>query len=941
MGQAVYITGTSNRTGVQLRNLYALTDCVIVTATTPFATGSLNGQTIEKGGLIRTLVTQIQLSSGVMVAEQSVRPGIESTGEPISEPIVYYESTLMGAIDWSIVGVGHGAGIPDLSSNVVDLTQAPYNIAEGLGQPSQTTALNSALTALGNMRSGDLRTNTMVGYLPEGNYNIGTGILVDRCVLMGDPGATFLHLGGKVSFDRALGNVYEADVDDAEIVKGQTQITISGASAGNMNVGQWFRLTEDDDGTIVNPFGIEDQGDPWNPYGDTPSRNRGQQLEVTAVEDNGDGTYDITFTPGLFTDFTPAQNPKVEWFGVTNRYCGLQDIVLRSADYDNPLDHLVDVYRCKDWWMKGVKTKMANASHIDIRESMCGEIDEWAIEDTGHFTPGGGYGIEFGLTPCQTLIRDGYAAGVRSPIIISGGAGNVIVENYLGHHVNYTNQQMRSIVFHACYPNLFLIENNECEGTIGADFIHGNNANNLFFRNIVRGRSTDPRTGLEANSRNNAVQVYRENYGYEFIGNVFGWAGMSGVYLVDDENRSDATPYIFVLGYDSDGDYSGAGNDAQVPLQTTIHCNFDHVDSETKYLEGEETELKDSIYYDAVGSIPAHLPVCNFKTGAVSTLPAKQRFIDAGGVGSLEVSGDGGVALLSTWTAATNTTRDVYFNESHSTLYVAMNDKKTKVYDITNDEITYETVLTTSGSAFCLHEFDGYLWVGSTTGGLSCITMANNGGTVGQTGTVCEFIIAMADNGSFLFLAGRNGLYSIESTGSANFSSVDSVLEATVGGEVFGVAAIGSDVFYTDSTNGHVRYATVDVSGNLTDDGIKATSVSANKGMYVDADNLYVGKATKDFMHFSRGASGALTLEATYTTADEVNYIRIADGRLYVACDTGDCIIYNQEVDGSLTQVGATEGLSKGEAVYPYGTAGKFFYANGGDGVNHYQFAIA
>lgn len=930
MGQAIYITGTANRTGVQLRNLYALTDCVITSATTPFAKGSLNGQTVKQGTLIRTLFTQIQLSSGVMMAEQSTRLGDVETGV-----VPLYISDLMSIFDWRLAGVDHGLGIPDLSSNRVDLTQAPYNIAEGLGQPSQTTALNAALTALGDLRSsGDLRGTTLQGYLPAGNYNLAGGAVIDRCELVGDGESTVLHLGAKLSFDRGLGSTHVYAINGGDLPAGTTQITVQTSAP---TVGNFARIAQDDDGTIVNSTGTEGAWDPWS-Y--TPNRSKGQQVQITAVVNNGDGTYGVTFTPPLISTFSGSLNPKLEWYGVINTYCGISDLMVRSANLASPTTEALRVYRCSNWWMKNVRTQMFNTNHVWIRDSMCGHISECDMEESRQLYPNGGYGIRFDLTPSQVLVENTYIVGMRSPVIISGGAGNVITDTYCGIQINYeANIQVQTFSFHACYPEFFLIDNCVIDGAATTDNTHGNSANNIYFRDAVSGRGFDPRTGFNTTRRNIAIRADQKARNIAHVGCVLGWEGMTGVYEVHDTDRSDAINYIHTWGFTSDGDSLGAGNDSEVLPSMDIHANWDWVNQDTVYGEGKETELPVSLYYES-GAEPAHFPVCNYKDGTHKVIPAEQRFLDRGGAASLILAGDPGLLILDSWSFTNFAFHDIYFNEANATLYCAVRTSQLQILEIVDGEtFDWSTFVTAGWDVWSVAGFDGYLWIGGYNGELAAASMTAGGATIQQSGSLGTRIYKINNNGSFLIIAGRDGLYSVEHTGIGNWAERGEVTSATAGGFIYDAFAIGSEIFYTVNDTGNIRYATINGSGVISDVGNKATTVGAKSGLWFNADHLYCGTATSGFKHFSRGASGALTLENTYSTPAEVQWMRHNNGYLYLATNGDDCQVWKIEADGSCTLQIETVGLSEGEAIFPYGAENKFFHGAGFAGVTHYQWA--
>lgn len=827
--------------------------------------------------------------------------------------------------DWSVCGVGRGSGIPDLSGNRVNAVSV-HGVTEGLGAGSQTAALQAAIAAeAANRTPGSEQTTTRQLYLPSGDYLLSTLPRVVGVELVGEADTT-LHISQNLTFDAGLGVTRYCDVDDTLIAKGATSATLSGVEASYFSNGQAF-LTQED-GYGVDSVGVEGE---WTTNGFAPVRNKGYAINVVSRVDHGDGTYTVTWEDP--SPFSIQGVIKAHRYGVVSEWAGIRGLAIQSANLASPIATAVQFFRCRNVWLKDVTLRMFNTRHVRLESCSNVTIEGCTIAESRHLAPSGSYGIEIQGFPTQSLIRDNIIVGMRSPIVISGGAQNAVLENYLGNQVNLNSAILvQTMSFHAAHPRGYLLEGNWIEGAFTADNTHGNNAGNVLFQNYVSGRSVDARHGVTTTTRNIAVRIDQKNWDYAIVGNVMGWEGMSGVYEIQAPNPiNEAIPTIHRWQYASDGVAAGDLTD----LNLTLTANFDFVNGATQYDGDGAVELPASLFYEP-GSVPAHLPVRNHKTGAVNAtpLPAKARYEAAGGRSSLILANESSLVSLASVLTANRIYQDVWVDAATNTAYAAVWENRIGVYDIdpVTKELTFiKQVIADYILGYYLHYFDGILWAGGEDGKLCSIIPSNNNGVFVQGSDIGTRVLDIKNNGTFLIVSSRDAIHSVQHTGGGAWAILDTlVLE----GDTFAVAVEGNDIFASDrTTSGRIYHVTVDGSGILTNQGIVADAADARRGMYIDGNNLYVGiHNTPAIRHYTR-VGGALTAQADYSVPALPNTVRRNGDRLYVATNLNELVAFNINTgDGTLSERARTTGLNRGKGAFPFGA---YFvaYAQEGNGL--------
>ena len=150
------------------------------------------------------------------------------------------------------------------------------------------------------------------------------------------------------------------------------------------------------------------------------------------------------------------------------------------------------------------------------------------------------------------------------------------------------NWQPAPIKNHGGHPIMNLSESNYSDGRLSADNVWGTSSHNTFFRN--RNFITPSKTGAPWSTD---IQSYAHYY--SFINNVLGTRGVENVYELNAITLT-GQKAIYRVGYSSDGDGSGTGNDAQVISTMLLHGNWDSATNGITLNRSDDNVFPPSLY---------------------------------------------------------------------------------------------------------------------------------------------------------------------------------------------------------------------------------------------------------------------------------------------------------------------------------------------------------
>ncbi len=465
-------------------------------------------------------------------------------------------------IDWSYAGIPGGIPERDIKCAIID------SDIYGNGTADATAAIQTALN--------HCPANQVV-YLPAGTYIITKPIyLRNHKTLRGaGPGLTTLkhtgsNRGGIISvqnevWDALIGSPQTRPISQA--VKDTQVITLTNTSG--ISTGDVLLLNQLNDGELVNPYGTEgkctycglENGD----------RALGQFVEVTAVAGNQvylnvplHWTYDVLLNPLAY--IVPGSS--------IPRWSGVEDMTMTQDEAT--VSYMIFLQGVQYCWIKNVEIENIYVGGLQTYYALQSEFTDNYIHNASNFSDGGGYGIVITMYSSNNRVENNILDTLVGGLDTHGGAsGNVIAYNYL-HNIIYATPYWligSPILNHGAHPKM-----NLWEGNIGykleADFINGSSSHNTIFRSQSKGWQSETIT-----TRNNAIEIAKKNYYYNFIGNILGTPGKSNWYEVLPGQEYDQwrQNVIWALGVDNNV------NDPKVASTLLRHGNFDYYTDTVKW----------------------------------------------------------------------------------------------------------------------------------------------------------------------------------------------------------------------------------------------------------------------------------------------------------------------------------------------------------------------
>jgi hypothetical protein len=483
------------------------------------------------------------------------------------------------------------------------------------------TGVTDATTAINNCLKGVVAPGAC--FLPTGTYLV-TGeitMTVSEKVLRGNgPGNTILNLGAAsahVSFDGgSKPSLTGAKRITSGLTKGSTSLTLSNVTG--LAIGDWVSLTQENEAGVVNIGDCRYCG-----YDNGTGQYARQQFaKITNIA----GTV-ITINRPLYYTMTAGLNPIAleVTFGVVK--AGLENLRLKRTVA--PSEVIVYMQWTRHSWLKNIETgpggNNTGDGHITIRWSHGIEVRDSYVHDGYGFASGQNYGIEILQWNSDHKIENNIIVGTRHAILGAGGAGVVVLYNYIdsgreSEDLNFLSADMNPN--HGAHPTMWLIEGNS-SAKITWDETHGSSSHNVGFRNHARLTRTTPaydwgQWGIDVQATNRSMSL---------LGNVIGTSAVTSGTVIADGACSPTEPTMFRFGCDGQ---PGSYTDATSRTTTILHGNYDFVtDGVATWDGGADHTLPSSLYY---GSKPSFFGGCPWPvfgpdaSGIVGVLPAKERY---------------------------------------------------------------------------------------------------------------------------------------------------------------------------------------------------------------------------------------------------------------------------------------------------------------------------
>jgi chitodextrinase len=446
--------------------------------------------------------------------------------------------------DWTPgVTVGVPGGIPTDRTNIINVTQTPYN-ADKTGVADAQPAIQAAINAA--------PPNSVV-YLPAGTYLLNSGINAgfnkDNITIRGEGPSTILDLrNGTISIGSDGGwNAPGASITGSP-TKGATVLNVSDTTfPGFANGGV---------GTLANIVLENDVNLPVihvSHYG-------GQRHFITRVVAKTAST--ITVSPAIPFDLPASLSPKLYLTEFHTDFTGVEDLTINMGGGNAAFGVTFD----QAWgaWAKNIWINKTSNYHIFVLNSLQCEIRHSDFRDRKIAGTNGG-GILFN-SGSFCLVEDNIIANIFPELEINfASTGNVFAYNFAEGNDIYGMMGAAIDSNHGPHNSYNLYEGNvasifqsdgyfggESEATVFRNWIHGTNATSTMFR---------PALNLNRFSRN-----------FNIVGNQIGKTGTTFTY----ENATAGIPggtnynthYIYSFGLPNIGNGGYDGSTAQLSMGT-------------------------------------------------------------------------------------------------------------------------------------------------------------------------------------------------------------------------------------------------------------------------------------------------------------------------------------------------------------------------------------
>jgi hypothetical protein len=484
-------------------------------------------------------------------------------------------------INWN---PGIPGGIPSRTTIRTTIDSATY----GNGTTDATSVIQAAISSC---------PVGQVVYIPSGTYKVSGTISVNKGIVLrgAGSGSTVINLGGtgKFTMTGSSGTSFNQTISSG-YTKGSTSLTLT--STSGLSVGDYVAVTETKDPTgTLQGWPVDDKGCSWcgNNNGDYLMT---QIVKVTAISSNI-----VTIEKPLYVTYASGLTPRVmNAIGNANPLvnAGFEDFTINAGGTSS----VMAFQRAVNCWIKNVEIKQFGQYGIIFKNSYgcvvqgC-KIHHGASETASSYGSGRAYGVQIMMWNSDHLVENNVLYHLRHMLSYEGGgSGCVFAYNYMFDSFDdangFPNQTwlMGQIQTHGSHPYMNLWEGNYFEH-IMQDYTWGSDSHNTSFRNRIAGRGA-----TTVNFNRVALEIQKNNWNANIVGNVLGYSGMSGSYEVSGSGTG-----IYLLGNTSDGGTSGT--DPGVKSTLYRHGNYDYVNNATMWDAGNsDHSIPSSLYLSSAPS---------------------------------------------------------------------------------------------------------------------------------------------------------------------------------------------------------------------------------------------------------------------------------------------------------------------------------------------------
>ncbi len=347
---------------------------------------------------------------------------------------------------------------------------------------------------------------------------------------------------------------------------------------------------------------------------DGVTRSQQQVVYVTRVMPNGNGSYLVTLSAGIyFGNIRAAQLPGAWWSGFVGND-GLESMTLDGSQIPHGTVGMYDCYQC---WVKNVRSLNAGRNHILLFQSAQDVIrDSYFYQSQSH------HATSYGVEPegaSGLLVENNIFQQTTLPIMFGQGSGSVIAYNYFIDDV-YTGSApyaQAPYYAHSAGNSMNLWEGNNSIG-IWADDAWGSSTSGTYFRNMLIGWQSGKSQGMFP------IALRSWNRAFNIIGNVLGQPGFHNQYQAyatssgSGVGSARANTSIYELGWSDHGGFGVCTTPPTCdPLVYSTLMRWGNYDTVTRASRWDSAEASPA----AVAYVSANFTASYFKT-LPHTLPA-------------------------------------------------------------------------------------------------------------------------------------------------------------------------------------------------------------------------------------------------------------------------------------------------------------------------------
>jgi len=499
---------------------------------------------------------------------------------------------------------GIPGGIPNYTTICANVKNAPYN-AVGDGVADDTTAIRNAISAC---------PIGQVVYLPAGTYKTTGTITVNKGIVVRGNGPSQTKILYTGSSDAVIfsNNGYKGSY--VSITSGYTKdsTTLTLSSVSGLVVNDIIYVTQNDDGTLVNPGGCSWCGP------DEGNHCMGQIVRIISINGNT-----ITIDRPMYYTFSSSLNPVISKYTSVLKNAGIEDIEIERTTSNEGTSVWFDfAYNC---WARNIEIHKSGRYHFLLSFSAaCTIRDSYFHDAVSSYGSDHAYAIFSRFSTSDNLIENNIVNHTRHAAAFEGGgAGTVIGYNYfLNPYDGDYSTTSQDMSYHGAHPYMVLWEGN-IGYQVAPDNTWGSSSHSTYFRNHVTNKADIATDWLEWVMDIEAKSTY-----HNFIGNILGYSGMTG-YVYDAGNNCGLNKVIWRWGcIDQDGSNTGRSN---TPKNTAlVHGNFDYVTNSVIWNSSiSDHNLPNSYYLSSKPAFFGSLPWPSIGpdlSPMVGTIPAKIRY---------------------------------------------------------------------------------------------------------------------------------------------------------------------------------------------------------------------------------------------------------------------------------------------------------------------------